>query len=146
MNNGVRKNLKNFPAHLRADMSQLRRLRQFANSVSAHYGVPVYLCGSALQDDNADPRDWDIRIRLSHKDFVRFFAPDREDFNAVAKQWEQELDSGEYTNLQWRWARECVRRTKAGWDQTKLNIDFQIYPARYWKQFANEPRLRLDTR
>ncbi len=120
-------------------------LRQWANGVSGHYGVPVFLCGSALNPDNSNPRDWDVRLRLENEDFSLRYA--RSHYANAVNRWEAEGVTGEWSAMRWSWSDDCVRQTKRGQRATGLNIDFQIYPAIHWdRKYAKMPRLRLDTR
>lgn len=138
----MRRKLKpvRLPKHLLANKGRLFKLRKFANSIRAFYGLPVYLCGSALLENNPEPRDWDIRLEMPDKDFaLRFGDP---------KKWRDEGFTGEYTRIRWGWSDECVKRTKSAWRETGLNIDFQIYPRVYCKElgYDRQPKARLDTR
>jgi hypothetical protein len=108
--------------------------------VRGQYGWPVYLVGSALRDDNPDPRDWDVRVMLSDRWFrTRFGDPGL---------WEREGSTGNWTKeIRWRWSDACVKQAKHGSLHTRLNIDFQAYPLEYAHRFyGGQPRMRLDTR
>jgi hypothetical protein len=129
---------KKLPAHLRNRLDRWYVLVRWANFLYGYYGIPVYLCGSALRDDNDDPRDWDIRIRMSAEQFERRFG-------SVDKYLE-EMNTGMWTRVAHRWSAECVKRSKEGWGHTHLNIDFQIDPPARWRRMLKEPRIRLDTR
>ncbi len=126
------------PAHLRARPDRLFLLRRWANGVAGLYGEPVYLCGSALVDDNGSPRDWDVRVRLDSEAFTaRYGEPDL---------WECEGVTGDWTSVRWRWAADAAKQTRRAWRHTRLNIDFQTMPAAYWDRvYGNRPRVRLDT-
>lgn len=136
------------PAHLRpgGENGILRQmLRRRANAERGLLGVPIYLCGSALLDFNTKPRDWDIRIRLSDREFSRRYADGRKDGVSA---WITEAQTGEWTAIRWRWSDDCVKRSK-DWSRhcMGLNFDVQIYPATHWKAlYRHSPRLRLDTR
>lgn len=122
-------------------------LRRFANGVRGYYGVPVYLVGSALRaNDPMKCRDVDVRIELSHDEFMRFYAPNRHDSEKVVMQWIEEDANGNWSDLRWRWADDCIKRSRAGWRQTHMHIDFQVYPTAWWNYFSHRPRYRLDTR
>lgn len=125
------------PAHVKAQMFGLRKM---ANGLRGMFGMPVYLCGSALQGMNPKPRDWDIRIMLPDADFKRRFGID-------AKQWANEGLTGKWTEGRWRWSDECVKQSKMAYAATGLNIDLQIYPAWYAnRHYRQYPKLKLDTR
>lgn len=129
------------PEHLRSKLgrARLKRLRAQANGLRAYYGVPIYLVGSALQDANEDPRDWDIRIMLPDARFQKRFGS--------RKSWETEGATGEYTKIRWRWSDECVKHSKVLSSRTGLNCDVQIFPASYARErFPKLPKLQLDTR
>lgn len=118
---------------------QLRRLREWANTISGYYGAPVYLCGSALTKKK--PRDFDVRICLSDGDFiVRYGA------NVDIENWWARKAMGKWDDSHWAWADDCVRRTKNGWAETPCNIDFQIQPKCHWDKHDKDSRMRLDTR
>lgn len=130
---------RRIPAHLRDKTGRvrLRALRRFGNRIAAFYRVPVYLCGSALLDFNAAPRDWDVRITLSDLEFRRRFGD--------AQAWEAEGRSGVYTQVRWGWSDRCVKDSKDGYNVTGLNVDCQIYPESHARHYRNRPRLRLDS-
>jgi hypothetical protein len=125
---------KPIPVHVQEELSVLKR---WANRLAGHYGAHVYLVGSALEGDNPKPRDWDIRINMSDEDFaVRFGDVDT---------WTTEGGTGEWTDVRWRWSRECTKTTKDGWHSCGLNIDFQIYPLSHVERVYPFERLQLDT-
>lgn len=128
------------PAHLRTKQGRIRlaALRRWASRVRGFWGEPVYLCGSALLDFNADPRDWDIRVCLEDDDFGRRFGP--------VGDWNQEGLTGKWGRTRFRWSDRCVKDSKDAARHTGLNIDFQVYPASHWPHYRGKPRLRLDTR
>lgn len=129
---------KNMPLHLKQQQDRWYSLIRFATLSSGLYGVPIYLVGSALQDDNPEPRDWDLRCCFTHKMFEIKFGS--------VKDYIIESGTGIWTIVSHRWANECVKRTKKAWTETNLNIDFQIQPTYIWKRFKHLPRLRLDMR
>lgn len=126
------------PRHLTGDPGKIFLLRRWANGVAGLYGEPVYLCGSALRDDNPSPRDWDVRLRMSHADFAaRYGDPDV---------WDVEGATGKWTDVRWRWAADNVKQTRRAWRHTRANVDFQVYPAGHWDSvYGDKPRARLDT-
>lgn len=114
-------------------------LARYANGLAAFYSAPVYLVGGALKPGNSDPRDYDIRVILPDSEFRRRYGdPER---------WKEEGSSGNYSALRWRWSDDCVHKTRQGWRDTRLNIDFQVYPASWDKMlYADKRKLRIDTR
>jgi hypothetical protein len=135
----IRKPPRGAPKHLREDpglFANWWRLYRWANSLQNVFGAPVYLVGSALRDDNPDPRDWDIRIILSDRRFAQRYGP--------VDEWEDEGSSGNWGRTRHRWARECVKYAENGARHTQLNIDFQVYPHSHAPAYAGKPRLRLD--
>lgn len=127
------------PTHLKANPGRLFVLRRFAQDVAGHFGRPVYLCGSALRDDNADPRDWDIRCIIPDADFaVRY---------GDVLQWEIEGGSGMWTRIRHRWSADCVKWRRRAVVFAKINIDFQIMPASHARRhYRDKPKVRLDRR
>lgn len=119
--------------------NELLRLQQWANTISGYYGVPVYLCGSALLKKN--PRDYDIRICLDDRDFVVRYGSSTD-----LEKWCAEKALGMWDHSHWAWSDDCVKRTKNGWAETQRNIDFQIQPEYQWDMYKKLPRVRLDTR
>lgn len=123
------------PPHVAAQMWKLRR---WANRLRGRYGVPIYLCGSALREDNPDPRDWDIRIMLPDDDFALRFGP--------VEEWRAEGCTGNWTRTRFRWSDQCVKDTKdfAAW--VHLNGDVQIYPESHAAtMYGDKPRVRIDS-
>lgn len=114
-------------------------LCRYANGLAAFYGAPVYLVGGALRRGNDDPRDYDIRVILPDAEFTRRYGdPER---------WAEEGSSGNYSRIRWRWSDDCVHKTRIGWKDTRLNIDFQVYPASHDRaRYAKRRKLRIDTR
>jgi hypothetical protein len=96
----------------------LIKLKDWANSMFARYGAPVWLVGSCLTGAG---RDVDVRIVLPDTDFdVRF--PDR-------GAWALEVGK------QGRWAALFLR----------MNVDFQIQKASETVQYDGLPRMRIDS-
>lgn len=127
------------PAWLNSDEHYRERwaLIHWANGTRGLYGVPIYLVGSALGEDNPTPRDWDIRCCFPDEDFkARFGDP---------WIWEEEGANGLWTDIRWRWSDECVKRTKGAWKCTELNVDFQIQTENSWAAYGFQPRVQLDT-
>lgn len=123
------------PLHVK---EQLPILRIYAEVLEKTFNVPIYLVGSALRYGNIFPRDWDIRARLTNIAFTERYG----DY----KLWYKETKLGlEYTEPIIKWSDECVKLTKQGWEITQLNIDFQIVPHIYWKEFSKAQRYRLCT-
>lgn len=130
---------RRLPEHLRTERGRkrLRELRRVATAFYGRYGAPVYLVGSALLDCNARPRDWDVRINLPDDDFTRMFG-------SVAA-WEEQGNTGLWTDVRHHWSQECVKGSKEFYYRTGLNVDFQVYPETYaLGVYRKRPRLRLD--
>jgi hypothetical protein len=128
------------PVYLR-EMKPITRmaLLNWAHDMRERYHAPVYLVGSALR--KRDPRDVDIRIRLTDKDFgVRYGGPR---MKVAARLWVTEGKTGCWSFTHWNWARECSFITQSAWSRLQLNIDFQVYPACYWRKYAGKPRYKL---
>lgn len=125
-------------------------LTRFGNMLSALFGGPVYLVGSALQEGNENPRDWDLRLSLPDEWFALRYDPlegvTPTGVAHVVKEWRAQRYSGSYTALYWRWADEMVRYSNMGRRQCGLNIDFQVYPQSFFDEYKDRPRRRLDTR
>jgi len=129
---------RGIPPSLR-DGTRWRLIRRWANGVRALYGVPIWLCGSALKWGNADPRDYDVRLELPADDFRRRYGDPVE--------WETQGGSGLWTRVRWRWSDDCLKMSREGYARTTLNIDFQVYPLAYARRmYRGERRVRLDTR
>ena len=135
------------PEHLRGRKNpRMWVLRRFANAQRGLYGQPVYLCGSALLDGNAHPRDWDIRIVLPDDQFALRYGNGR-NAEYVVGRWVGEALDGAWTAIRWRWSDDCVKHSLQGCRDTGLNIDFQVYPASHAKAlYKSKPKIRLDTR
>lgn len=134
---------KGCPSHMRdKNLHVLIRLQSWGNSIRAYYGVPVYLTGSAMRDDNPVPRDWDVRLCLPDARFAAVFGDPEE--------WKRQGDSGDYTTVRWRWSDECTKRSREGHKATGVNVDFQIYPTLEWVKYlaspSTYPKMQIDTR
>jgi hypothetical protein len=133
----VKRPPRGLPRHLLE--SKWRLLYRFANGLAGLYGVPIYLCGSALRPDNPDPRDYDIRIMLPDEHF-------RARYGDVQK-WNDEGAIGNWTRVRWRWSADCTKQSRVGFRETGLNVDVQIYPASHARAlYGKKRRVRLDTR
>ena len=130
--------IRHLPSHLTQNTTRKIRLRRWANLLRGLYGVPIYLCGSALIECNKNPRDWDIRVEMPDEDFRRRFGD--------PQKWEEEESTGQWTEVRYRWSDECVKRSKEGWRAVDLNMDFQIYPLSYCERlYRKRPKIKLDT-
>ena len=114
-------------------------LINWAYEMRERYNAPVYLVGSALR--KRDPRDIDIRIRMTNRDFgIRYGGLN---WQIAAALWIVEGKTGHWGRTRWKWARECGNATFDAWDRLQLNIDFQVYPASYWREYTGKPRYKL---
>jgi hypothetical protein len=116
----------------------LLNLQRHGNGLRGCYGMPVYLVGSALQDGNPYPRDWDIRLHLPDSAFEAKYGP--------VSSWLQQGASGQWNRTRWRWSDDCVKQSQAIAADTELNIDFQVMPWCHRETYRGKPRMRLDTR
>lgn len=132
------------PGHLATNPSRLRALQCAANSASALYGVPVYLCGSALREDHPEPRDWDFRLCLPDEVFALRYGGGSP---RAVERWIAEGATGCYSAVRWHWSDDCVKQSRHASRRTGLCVDLQVYPETHWrKQYADAPRVRIDTR
>ncbi len=114
-------------------------LVQWANSIRAFYGHPVYLVGSHLKNVS-NPRDVDIICIIPNEEFdLRY--------GSTAK-WFYEGESGIYTDISWNWSDDCIKKTLLGCKKTGMCIDFKVYPEIFAKLFdaVNYPKIKIDTR
>lgn len=142
MNEGQTLDLLQFrrglPEHcFNLDSGMLWLLRRWANRQRGLLGEPVYLCGGALDPDNKDPRDWDIRVLLPKEVFETKYGDELV--------WASEQELGAFGRTSWRWVRDMVRTSRDGMKHTHLNIDFQIFPPHKWEKFEGRPRVQIDT-
>lgn len=126
------------PAHLRDRMDRLCMLQGEANGLRGLLGVPVWLCGSAMRDDNGDPRDWDVRLVLPKHRFEARYGP--------VDDWMAEGAVGLWERTRWRWSDDCTKFSRDWSKTTRMNIDLQVQPLPTWLKHREEPRMRLDTR
>ena len=142
------------PAHLRSNDTRRWYLRKMANGLRGLFGEPVYLCGSALLDSNANPRDWDIRITLPDRVFAQRYGElltgermTEAKVMRIVDDWETQGLTGDWKAVRWRWSDECVKQSRQESERTGLNIDFQVYPKTHTDAlYKTKPRARLDTR
>lgn len=110
-------------------------LWKFAQEVRREFHTDVWLVGSALE--HREPRDWDMRVVL----------PDHE-FEARYRGRVPEYVLGQETGL---WAainhlrsRDCCAWSRRGFEETGLNVDFQVHPWSVWRdEYSELPRLLL---
>jgi hypothetical protein len=125
------------------------RLQRFANGIAGHYGVPVYLCGSALRPDNPEPRDYDVRVTLPDEDFSDRYGwvKGAKSVDGAVRQWIEEGSTGAWTRLRFGWSDDCVKQARLGRKQVQANVDFQVYPETWATAvYGDKPRVRIDTR
>ena len=132
------------------DVSKRQRLHARARLVAVRFRSPVYLVGSALT--SPDPRDWDVRVVMTHSTFYDVFAADLDlpqwdklqVDDSAAYTWKLEGQTGDWTALRRRWGRECVKLTENLAKHTKLNIDAQIQPVLEANFYKDEPAVMLS--
>lgn len=111
-------------------------LEGWANQLFARYGHPVYLVGSALEQEN--PRDVDVICVLPDDEFENRFGPWREcerfgpDQTPGSKRWCAEVG---------KLSREATAK------HPSVNIDFKVRAAGAWwnQREDHKPKLRIDT-
>lgn len=87
-------------------------------NIAHYFNGDVILCGSALALDT--PRDIDLRLVLSEKDFITFFGS--------ADKWTKQGQTEDWQIERWAWARICALLSYLLSSELDLNIDFQIIP------------------
>jgi hypothetical protein len=139
------------PKHLKSNEPRLFLLRRWANLLAARFGASVYLVGSALRDDNANPRDWDVRIPLTNEQFALRYATAgqrvRMSGSQIADLWNEQYygRTGDDRRVYWRWTRECQRTGKEAFRKyLGLYVDFQAYPPREWRSWGDHPYWRIN--
>lgn len=117
------------------------RLVKWANGIRGFYGHPVLLVGSQVTGKE-NPRDVDIVCAIPDDEFELRYG----DVNL----WLQEGGTGLWTDVRWKWADDCVKKSLDGMRCTKLQIDFKVQPMAQFKgyDFVNKefPPYKLDTR
>lgn len=110
-----------------------KELIPFAKKLKYAYGGHVYLVGSALFKSNS--RDVDIRVILPDELFEQMFG------NPI--EWMRQGETGDWSELRWKWSKVCTDETHKLQDETGLPIDFQIYPESFSKRYDGLPKLLL---
>ncbi|HET8777990.1 MAG TPA: hypothetical protein VFN76_10055 [Candidatus Limnocylindria bacterium] len=103
------------------------KLRRFAFYMAARFNAPVYLVGSALR--KAHPRDIDVRVTVTEEHF-------RARYGCDSKDWLVEGPSQ-------RWVDDMAHFSDQLAREQRLNVDFQVYPARHAIQYRGQPRVLL---
>lgn len=135
--------MKKLPLHLARRPELLAALRHQAALARKRYWVPVYLVGSALRDQNPNPRDWDIRLSLTAPAFDARFGTGTVTPRTTVARWLRQGQTGAWGSERYAWSGICVRESRAWSRRLSLNVDFQIYPPAFWRTFDSLPRLRL---
>lgn len=115
------------------DPNAQKALETWSKRLKRRFGTQIYLVGSALH--KSDPRDYDVRVLLSKSRFAALYGDE--------DQWIEEGRSGHWSGMRWRWSADCVKYARSAALATDLNVDFQVYPPKYWRKFAKLPRIRL---
>lgn len=112
------------------------QLHGWACQMAVRFGVPVYLVGSSLTDDN--PRDVDLSIVLPDDEFTaRYGDVQRWDYETWGIAWGEECQ---------RWAEDQVKLTRHLVKGYRMNVDLKIEPLfRAQAIYQGKPRVRLDT-
>ena len=117
------------------------KLVKWANQIRGFYGHPVYLVGSQITGSDR-PRDVDIVCAIPDNEFeLRYGSVD---------DWCQEGGTGLWTEVRWKWADDCSKKSLDGMRDTKLQIDFKVQPMAQFNGYSNIhkqfPPVKLDTR
>ena len=138
---------------LRLNPPRLFLLRRWALVLRARFDAHVHLVGSALRDDNHDPRDWDVRVLLTYEQFAARYAPARMrkalSPRDIARLWNEQYfgRSGDDRSLYWGWLREPQAVGKEAYEKSlRLNVDFQAYPPNEWAGWRGHPRWKITGR
>lgn len=112
------------------------QLHGWACQMAVRFGVPVYLVGSALVDDN--PRDIDLSIVLPDEDFTARYGD--------VQRWDSEMWGIAWGAERQRWAEDQIKLARHLVAAYKMNIDLKIEPLfRAAAIYQGKPRVRLDT-
>lgn len=116
-------------------------LTKWSNQISGFYGHPIYLVGSQITGSDS-PRDVDIICPIPNKEFELRYG----DIN----EWLTEGGTGIWTDIRWKWANDCTKRSLDGMRCTDLKIDFKVQPMAAFNGYQHIhkefPPVRLDTR
>jgi hypothetical protein len=111
-------------------------LHGWACQIATRFGVPVYLVGSTLTEDN--PRDTDISIVLPDEEFAARYGD--------VQAWDCEMYGTEWGDGRQRCAEDQVKLTRHLVTGYRLNVDLKIEPLfRAEAIYQGKPRVRLDT-
>lgn len=132
---------ENYRVKLKLPLGPTNRLVRWANAINGFYGHPVYLVGSQITGVE-DPRDIDVVCILPDEDFeIRY---------GSISEWVDQGESGMWKTVRHKWSQDCVKKTKHGIKETRLDIDFKVVPKSWsddiYKGIQMEfPPVRLDT-
>jgi len=110
----------------------LNELRPFANSQAAHYGVPVWLCGSVLHC--LYPRDIDVRVVLPDAEYEARFG---------SWGWER-VRKFHWPEPEKQWAMTMGKTNRIAARLYGLNLDFQVIPYSVHQKSASKPHIQID--
>lgn len=117
------------------------RLVKWANEIRGFYGHPVLLVGSQIMGQE-NPRDIDIVCAIPDEEFELRYGK--------VGIWLQEGETGLWTEVRWKWADDCVKKSLDGMRDTKLQIDFKVQPMAQFNGYKyihdSFPPCKLDTR
>ena len=138
------------PHHLKLNQPRLFLLRRWARIIEAEYERGVYLVGSALRNDNANPRDWDIRVPLTYAQFAARYASRRQrdvmSGRDIALLWNDQYygRTDDDRQIYWNWYHESTKVMKTAFRvHLGLNVDFHSCPPCEWRAW-NGPYWRIS--
>lgn len=111
-----------------------RILASWANQIAARYARPVYLVGSAIEQDS--PRDYDVVCIIS----------DREFFHRYGGNWGDAMRLGSApTDANRQWSADVAKISAQACEQHNMNVDFKVQAMVEANRHIEKPRVRLDT-
>lgn len=116
------------------------RAHVYASGISARYfGLPVYLVGGALHDD--DPRDIDLVVPVPDDLFRAMY---NNGAAADLSTWSSGQREANPSKM-WRlWARDCAKQSRNATMFVQRTVDFKTQPQTYFDTYSALPRVRLD--
>ena len=110
-------------------------LENWANQISARFGHPVFLVGSAIEK-GVNARDVDVVCIVPDEEFIKCYGPLKGSY-ALTSEW------GAKTRTLWA---EVGKLSAVGRRLTGLPIDFKVQSmAEVYELFRDRPAVRLDT-
>ena len=115
-------------AKLKLPLEKNHPLVKWANQIQEFYGYNVMLVGSQITGSES-PRDVDIVCAIPDREFELRYGS--------VNDWVEQGKTGLWTEIRWKWANDCIKKSSDIIKSTGIQIDFKVQPMMVFNKYKH---------